>query len=542
MNNFNDRYSQGIQAQLAQIRARQNAKYETELLQKYQSQNQANFDYLNKTLKDQNESSSRASIFTAGTTAAQLGYKLNKYAKKKKLEARKKASQKQTGEDDEMKANENEELNPEDDAFLQEEFKGVNEEDPRIPDYDDEGIELQPFRRAAEQQVDEPQVDEPEVPEVDEPKVPASRQPDEDDFELPEEEDYPIDTIGDNPFEEADFNQFLKTDYVGSAREQAGLDPEGFDPYANLPTGEATRIQTGSKPLFGAEEGTEYLEDTRPITSKISNVKDWFQDKIDSVKNLFDNKADPFEQIERDRIADRNADFDYSNAAKERLFGGSPKASREPEPEPEEQVEAPKEPPEAEVIGSETLPDEEPMVGDEPEIEYVTKSGYNIPKFGEEEDDAASGFTETAQKALKRASTKQEEGVEDVEAGEGEMADLEEAGTLEGLETADLALGETTAATAAIPIVGEVVGAAAGVAGIATLGYGAYKYVSDHPHMISKLGSDVGDFFTGKFSQMTNPFSDDPPPTPLPKQTQPNTNQNISQGVVNLGQSGPQYT
>ena len=126
-----------------------------------------------------------------------------------------------------------------------------------------------------------------------------------------------------DPSTDEQFHEFLSKQYVPE---------EEFNPYENLPTGEAPRIKMSSqKSIFGDEPNTEYLDDDRGFFKSMKDsVKDYFnttkkqvQEGVESVKEAF-KPNDPIEELEEQRQRVINENKYISDATKRERLQNEP--------------------------------------------------------------------------------------------------------------------------------------------------------------------------------------------------------------------------
>ncbi len=600
----------GLADELSELRSRANAKYTRDLMKEYAQQNMDTVDTLSKRMDAAARESKIETIISTGATLAKGGYDFWKTKRKARLKKLKEFDDVPTAEQAEIedfKKTKNMEGTKVDMGTRVREDELYKK--PGLDEYENQPTMVRLDEPESKQEdlsiFDEPEEEEP----IDISKAPAPRdyidnydqeatgqelfgKPDETELTR-EDKDFFGDWDNDDQEEEA-FKGFL--DQPSKVPELG----EEFDPYKELysrtDTGEAQRIG-GEQPLFGGDENIEYLSKPslfqriggklEDFKGSLQKIKSDINDSYQSIKSSL-NPEDPFETM----AAQKAENEAVSEATKNQLF--SRRSIREPEPEefydePEEFIPPPGHdyakgtydnpepaPPEEEMSNYEqTLIDAhksgsmyaegsqeykdfqtitgqtqeaQPQIPEPPEEEgFITKGGYKIPKF-EQDEDATSEFSEAAQKALRKSQDFEPEKYPTPEEGVGEDigADLGiDAGVEEGLAAG----GE---AALAVPGVGEVVGGIAAAVGVGTAIYGGVKYLQAHPKFFPDIGSDIGQF--GKlvsggqsyheFQQnLKNPFSTEEPDMPTNiKTSQPDqTSSNLTGSFVGQGNVGIQY-
>jgi len=320
--NYNNRQVSGLAQQLAEFRSRGQAQYTRDLMREYREKEENEIQALNARLDANSRENKITTLATLGLDTAKFGYKFMKKKKKSKIPTAEEA-----GEDEDIK------------------FKGTkvdmdkggtrvnleNKGGTRVRDLNE--LELPEPVQAVEQDPNigtfqtpvepESKFDDPppsvetegELPKIDDELSKADQ-----DF-LESEFDPNQPTF--DPSTDEQFHDFLAKQYVPE---------EEFNPYANLPTGEAPRLKMASqKSIFGDEPNTEYLDDDRGFFKSMQDsVKDYLnttkkqvQEGVESVQKAFDAK-DPIEELEEQRQRVINENQYISDATKRERLQNKP--------------------------------------------------------------------------------------------------------------------------------------------------------------------------------------------------------------------------
>lgn len=326
MSNFNPVGQMDIASQISAIKSRANAKYQRDLLKEYQ-QNQIDATLaINQRLKNMQIQQSGKDAISGLTGAGQIAKTVYDYYKKKKDKRLKKLKQaQQEGED----------------VPTAEEFPEAVEA-PRGEDYDlnlpsSDSSVYSDMGSIESGLSDASSHASSGVARLDDIRSRGSlNDEDKEFFENWGSED----PLPDVSSKIDDFN-FDKAYASRDTGEEGGIELQDFDPYSNLPGGEAQRIG-GERPLFGAEDDVEYLD--RPsilgkvknvfgnirdaIGKKIQNVKDGFESLKDTIKDPLGAGGPEMEYEKGIELSERK---DWASAIEQRLQNDDESVVSEPE-------------------------------------------------------------------------------------------------------------------------------------------------------------------------------------------------------------------